>query len=161
MLSAMRAFNRRNQPVLCSPFVLGGANTPASTCRRWPSSTPRRCRRLPYQVIATAARPSMAITCRPCRCSPARPWRHTEIGLMNFMIGQVARHYGIPGGHQRLSGLDAGRAIRLWMLTLMAVLMSGNTSGIRQAGTRPAHCSMAKFIVDPNNAPWATAWPKG
>ncbi len=31
MLSAMRAFNRRNQPVLCSPFVLGGANTPAST----------------------------------------------------------------------------------------------------------------------------------
>ena len=31
MLGAMRAFNRRNQPVLCSPFVLGGANTPAST----------------------------------------------------------------------------------------------------------------------------------
>jgi len=30
MLGAMRAFNRRNQPVLCSPFVLGGANTPAS-----------------------------------------------------------------------------------------------------------------------------------
>src|SRR5690606_21704845 len=28
MLSAMRAFIRRNQPVLCSPFVLGGANTP-------------------------------------------------------------------------------------------------------------------------------------
>ena len=31
MLGAMRAFCRRNQPVLCSPFVLGGANTPAST----------------------------------------------------------------------------------------------------------------------------------
>jgi trimethylamine--corrinoid protein Co-methyltransferase len=30
MLGAMRAFSRRNQPVLCSPFVLGGANTPAS-----------------------------------------------------------------------------------------------------------------------------------
>lgn len=29
-LGAMRAFCRRNQPVLCSPFVLGGANTPAS-----------------------------------------------------------------------------------------------------------------------------------
>ena len=28
---AMRAFARRNQPILCSPFVLGGANTPAST----------------------------------------------------------------------------------------------------------------------------------
>ena len=28
MLGAMRAFNKRNQPVLCSPFVLGGANTP-------------------------------------------------------------------------------------------------------------------------------------
>jgi trimethylamine--corrinoid protein Co-methyltransferase len=31
MLGAMRAFCRRNQPVLYSPFVLGGANTPAST----------------------------------------------------------------------------------------------------------------------------------
>ena len=30
MLGAMRAFCKRNQPVLCSPFVLGGANTPAS-----------------------------------------------------------------------------------------------------------------------------------
>ena len=29
MLGAMRAFCKRNQPVLCSPFVLGGANTPA------------------------------------------------------------------------------------------------------------------------------------
>ncbi|KHQ54594.1 trimethylamine methyltransferase family protein [Mameliella alba] len=29
-LGAMRAFCRRNQPVLCSSFVLGGANTPAS-----------------------------------------------------------------------------------------------------------------------------------
>ena len=31
MLGAMRAFCRRNQSVLCSPFVLGVANTPAST----------------------------------------------------------------------------------------------------------------------------------
>jgi trimethylamine--corrinoid protein Co-methyltransferase len=32
----------RNQPVLCSPFVLGGANTPASSGPPWRSSTPRR-----------------------------------------------------------------------------------------------------------------------
>ncbi|MCV6601335.1 MAG: trimethylamine methyltransferase family protein, partial [Cohaesibacter sp.] len=31
MLGAMRSFVKRRQPVLCSPFVLGGANTPAST----------------------------------------------------------------------------------------------------------------------------------
>ena len=31
MLGAMRAFCKASQPVLCSPFVLGGANTPAST----------------------------------------------------------------------------------------------------------------------------------
>jgi trimethylamine--corrinoid protein Co-methyltransferase len=37
MLGAMRAFCRRNQPVLCSPFVLGGANTPASVRPRWRS----------------------------------------------------------------------------------------------------------------------------
>ncbi|MEM7118548.1 MAG: trimethylamine methyltransferase family protein, partial [Chloroflexota bacterium] len=31
MLSALRAFAVKNQPILISPFVLGGANTPAST----------------------------------------------------------------------------------------------------------------------------------
>jgi trimethylamine--corrinoid protein Co-methyltransferase len=31
MPGAMPAFCRRNQPILCSPFVLGGANTPTST----------------------------------------------------------------------------------------------------------------------------------
>src|SRR5690606_14011828 len=30
MLSALRAFSSHNQPVLCSPFVMAGANTPAS-----------------------------------------------------------------------------------------------------------------------------------
>jgi len=30
MLGALRAFAKYNQPILCSPFVLGGANTPAS-----------------------------------------------------------------------------------------------------------------------------------
>ena len=30
MLGALRALSRRNQPVLCFPFVLGRANTPAS-----------------------------------------------------------------------------------------------------------------------------------
>lgn len=37
MLGAMRAFCKRKQPVLCSPFVLGGANTPASVPRPWRS----------------------------------------------------------------------------------------------------------------------------
>ncbi len=44
MLEAMRAFNRRNQPALCSLFVLGGANTPASvapTVAQLPASPPR------------------------------------------------------------------------------------------------------------------------
>ena len=70
MLGAMRAFCRRKQPVLCSPFVLGGANTPAS-CTRHCGAIERRSAlsALAYtQVIRKGALcRSTATICRPSR----------------------------------------------------------------------------------------------
>jgi len=64
MLGAMRAFNRRNQPVLCSPFVLG-----------WRSLMPKRCPRwLTRKSFAKAVRRFMVITSRPFQWLPARRW---------------------------------------------------------------------------------------
>ena len=76
-----------------------------------------------------------------------------EISLMNFMIGQMARHYGIPWRTSNTLGgaktLDAQAGYES-ATTLMAVLMSGanyiwHSAGWNEAGM---HCSIAKFIVD-------------
>ena len=76
MLSAMRAFNRRNQPVLCSPFVLGGANTPASTAPAVAQLNAEALSALAYtQVSEKVALPFTVTTFRPYRCSPAHRWQ--------------------------------------------------------------------------------------
>ena len=76
-----------------------------------------------------------------------------EISLMNFMIGQMARHYGIPWRTSNTLGgaktFDAQAGYES-ASTMMAVLMSGanyiwHSAGWNEAGM---HCSMAKFVVD-------------
>jgi trimethylamine--corrinoid protein Co-methyltransferase len=58
----------RNQPVLCSPFVLGGANTPASTAPAVAQLNAEALSALAYtQVIRKGARRSTGTTCRPFR----------------------------------------------------------------------------------------------
>ena len=66
MLSAMRAFNRRNQPVLCSPFVLGGANTPASTVPSVAQLNAKHCRHCLYS--GSAERLSCDLWALPVDC---------------------------------------------------------------------------------------------
>ena len=76
-----------------------------------------------------------------------------EISLMNFMIGQMARHYHIPWRTSNTLGgaktLDAQAGYES-ATTLMAVLLSGanyiwHSAGWNEAGM---HCSMAKFVLD-------------
>ena len=98
MLSAMRAFNRRNQPVLCSPFVLGGANTPASTVPTVAQLNAEALSALAYtQVIRPGCPAIYGHYLSTVSMQSGAPMAGTpEISLMNFMIGQMARHYGIP-----------------------------------------------------------------
>ena len=75
MLSAMRAFNRRNQPVLCSPFVLGGANTPASTVPTVAQLNAEALSALAYTQVVRPGCPAIyGHYLSPCRCSQARRW---------------------------------------------------------------------------------------
>ena len=155
MLSAMRAFNRRNQPVLCSPFVLGGANTPASTVPTVAQLNAEALSALAYtQVIRPGCPAIYGHYLSTVSMQSGAPMAGTpEISLMNFMIGQMARHYGIPWRTSNTLGgaktLDAQAGYES-ATTLMAVLMSGanyiwHSAGWNEAGM---HCSMAKFIVD-------------
>ena len=155
MLGAMRAFCKRNQPVLCSPFVLGGANTPASTAAAVAQLNAEALSALAYTQVVRKGCPAIyGHYLSTVSMKSGAPMAGTpEISLMNFMIGQMARYYEVPWRTSNTLGgaktLDAQAGYES-ASTMMAVLMSGanymwHSSGWNEAGM---HCSMAKFIVD-------------
>ena len=155
MLGAMRAFCRRNQPVLCSPFVLGGANTPASVPATVAQLNAEALSALAYtQVIRKGAPAIYGHYLSTVSMKSGAPMAGTpEISLMNFMIGQMARFYGVPWRTSNTLGgaktFDAQSGYES-ATTLSAVVHAGanyiwHSAGWNEAGM---HCSVAKFVVD-------------
>lgn len=168
MLSAMRAFNRRNQPVLCSPFVLGGANTPASTAAAVAQLNAEALSALAYTQVVRKGCPAIyGHYLSTVSMASGAPMAGTpEISLMNFMIGQMARYYDVPWRTSNTLGgaktFDAQAGYES-ATTLMAVMLSGanylwHSAGWNEAGM---HCSMAKFIVDAEQCAMAYRMSEG
>jgi len=155
MLGAMRAFARRNQPVLCSPFVLGGANTPASVAPTVAQLNAEALSALAYTQVVRKGTPAIyGHYLSSVSMKSGAPMAGTpEISLMNYMIGQMARFYDVPWRSSNMLGgaktFDAQAGYES-ATTLMAVLHAGcnyiwHSAGWNEAGM---HCSMAKFVVD-------------
>ncbi|SEL20985.1 trimethylamine---corrinoid protein Co-methyltransferase [Roseovarius azorensis] len=155
MLGAMRAFCRRNQPVLCSPFVLGGANTPASVPATVAQLNAEALSALAYtQVIRRGCPAIYGHYLSTVSMKSGAPMAGTpEISLMNFMIGQMARFYCVPWRTSNTLGgaktFDAQAGYES-ATTLSAVIHAGanyiwHSAGWNEAGM---HCSVAKFVVD-------------
>ncbi len=168
MLGAMRAFCRKNQPVLCSPFVLGGANTPASVAPTVAQLNAEALSALAYtQVIRKGAPAIYGHYLSTVSMKSGAPMAGTpEISLMNFMIGQMARYYGVPWRTSNTLGgaktFDAQAGYES-ATTLQAVIMAGanyiwHSAGWNEAGM---HCSMAKFIVDAEQCAMAYRMAEG
>ena len=168
MLGAMRAFSRRNQPVLCSPFVLGGANTPASVAPTVAQLNAEALSALAYtQVIRKGAPAIYGHYLSTVSMKSGAPMAGTpEISLMNMMIGQMARFYGVPWRTSNTLGgsktFDAQAGYES-ATTLMAVMMSGanyiwHSAGWNEAGM---HCSMSKFVVDAEQCAMAYRMAQG
>lgn len=155
MLGSMRAFCKRNQPVLCSPFVLGGANTPASVPASVAQLNAEALSALAYTQVVRKGCPAIyGHYLSTVSMKSGAPMAGTpEISLMNFMIGQMARFYGVPWRTSNTLGgaktFDAQAGYESAM-TLNAVLMAGANYVWHSAGWNEAgmHCSTAKFIVD-------------
>jgi trimethylamine--corrinoid protein Co-methyltransferase len=155
MLGAMRAFCKRNQPVLCSPFVLGGANTPASVPATVAQLNAEALSALAYTQVVRKGCPAIyGHYLSTVSMKSGAPMAGTpEISLMNFMIGQMARSYGVPWRTSNTLGgaktFDAQAGYESAM-TMNAVLMAGANYVWHSAGWNEAgmHCSTAKFIVD-------------
>ncbi len=168
MLGAMRAFCGRNQPVLCSPFVLGGANTPASVAASVAQLNAEALSALAYsQLIRKGAPAIYGHYLSTVSMKSGAPMAGTpEISLMNFMIGQMARHYGVPWRTSNTLGgaktFDAQAGYES-ATTLSAVMHAGanyiwHSAGWNEAGM---HCSTAKFIVDAEQCAMAYRMAQG
>ncbi len=168
MLGAMRAFNRRNQPVLCSPFVLGGANTPASTAPSVAQLNAEALSGLAYTQIIRKGCPAIyGHYLSTVSMASGAPMAGTpEISLMNFMIGQMARFYDVPWRTSNTLGgaktFDAQAGYES-ASTMMAVMMSGANYMWHSAGWNEAgmHCSIAKFVVDAEQCAMAYRMAEG
>ena len=168
MLGAMRAFSRANQPVLCSPFVLGGANTPASVPATVAQLNAEALSALAYtQVIRRGAPAIYGHYLSTVSMKSGAPMAGTpEISLMNFMIGQMARHYDVPWRTSNTLGgaktFDAQAGYES-ATTLSAVMHAGahyiwHSAGWNEAGM---HCSVAKFVVDAEQCAMAYRMAEG
>ena len=155
MLGALRAFAHMNQPILCSPFVLGGANTPASVAPTVAQLNAEALSALAYTQVVRKGTPAIyGHYLATVSMKSGAPMAGTpEISLMNMMIGQMARFYDVPWRTSNTLGgaktFDAQAGYES-ASTMMAVLMSGanyiwHSAGWNEAGM---HCSMAKFVVD-------------
>lgn len=168
MLGAMRAFNRRNQPVLCSPFVLGGANTPASVAPTVAQLNAEALSALAYTQIIRKGCPAIyGHYLATVSMKSGAPMAGTpEISTMNFMIGQMARHYGVPWRSSTTLGgfkvLDAQAGYES-AATLSSVVHAGANYMWHAAGWNEAgmHCSTAKFIVDAEQCAMAYRMAEG
>ena len=168
MLGAMRAFCKRNQPVLCSPFVLGGANTPASMVPSVAQLNAEALSALAYtQVIRRGAPAIYGHYLSTVSMKSGAPMAGTpEISMMNFMIGQMARFYGVPWRTSNTLGgaktFDAQAGYES-ATTLSSVMHAGanyiwHSAGWNEAGM---HCSVAKFIVDAEQCAMAYRMAEG
>ena len=107
MLGALKVYARANQSVIISPFVLAGANTPASAVGSVAQLNAEALAGIAFAQLCRPGSPMVyghflaAVSMRSGAPMAGTP----EIAFMNLMIGQLARKYRLP---LRSSGMIAG-----------------------------------------------------
>ena len=168
MLGALRIFSGHNQPVLCSPFILGGANTPAGTAPAVAQLNAEAVSALAYTQIVRRSAPAIyGHFLSTVSMKSGAPMAGTpEISLMNFAIGQMARFYRVPWRTSSLLGgsktFDAQSGYES-ATTLMATIFAGANYIWHSAGWDEAAmvCSTAKFVVDAEQCAMAYRMAEG
>ncbi|RWE21475.1 MAG: trimethylamine methyltransferase [Mesorhizobium sp.] len=98
MLEGLRVYAEANQAVLLSPFILGAANTPADVAATVAQLNAEAVAGLAYtQLTAPGAKMiygqySVSVSMRSGAPMSGMP----EVSLVNVLVGQLARRYGIP-----------------------------------------------------------------
>jgi len=155
MLGALKTYVRANQAVICAPFTLAGANTPASAVA---TTAQLNAEALAGIAFAQAVRPGAPALyghfLATVSMKSGAPMAGTsELAMMNFMIGQLARRYQVPW---RSSGMLTGskicdaQAAYEAAFNMMPILLAGANYILHSAGWSEAGltCNLAKFMLD-------------
>lgn len=155
MLEGLRVYAEAGQVVLLSPFVLGAANTPADVAATVAQLNAEALACLAYaQLVRPGTRMiygqySVSVSMKSGAPMSGMP----EVTLMNVVIGQLARRYGLPWrttaaqASSKLFDAQSG-------YESATALMSGATAGanlmLHAGGWDEAGlvCCMGKFVAD-------------
>jgi trimethylamine--corrinoid protein Co-methyltransferase len=98
MLDAVKVYSGANQAMLFSPFVLGGASTPASTIGAVVQINAEALAGVAFSQIVRPGAPAVyGQWLATVSMKSGAPMAGTpEIDHMNLLVGQLARRYGLP-----------------------------------------------------------------
>ena len=155
MLEGLRSFVEANQVVLLSPFVLGAANTPADIPATIAQLNAEALAALAYtQLVVPGGKMiygqySVSVSMRSGAPMSGMP----EVTLINAVIGQLARRYGLPwrttASQSSAKTFDAQSGYESAVAYMSGASAGANlmmhAGGWDEAGLV---CCMAKFVAD-------------
>ena len=155
MLGALKVYARANQVSIVSPFVMAGANAPASAVASVAQLNAEALAGVAFTQLCRTGAPVIYghFLATVSMKSGAPMAGMPEIGLMNLMIGQLARKYGLP---LRSSGMIAAskqvdaQAAYESIQTMFPVFLAGTNYVMHACGWDEAGlaASFAKFMLD-------------
>lgn len=155
MLDAMRVYASNNQPVICAPFALCGASTPASSIGAVAQVNAEALAGVAFTQLIRKGAPviygqfMVAVDMKSGAPMGGTP----EAAQMMYVMGQLARRYKLPwrtsGFHVGSKLNDAQAGYESNMLMHAAVLSGANyiwhSAGWLEAGLA---CGYSKFVTD-------------
>lgn len=155
MLDAVKVYASSNQAMLFSPFVLGGASTPASTVGAVAQLSAEALAGVAFMQMVRPGSPAVygQWTATVAMNSGAPLAGTPEIDHINLLVGQLARFYGLPwrcsGGCSSSKLVDAQAGYES-ARNMYGVLMAGANFVLSTTGyLESALCqSYAKAMLD-------------
>lgn len=155
MLEGLRVYAEAGQVVLLSPFVLGAANTPADVAATVAQLNAEALACLAYAQLVRAGTRMIygQYTVSVSMKSGAPMSGMPEVTLMNVLIGQLARRYGLPWrttASQSSSKLFDAQSGYESATAYMSGASAGANLMLHAGGWDEAGlvCCMAKFVAD-------------
>jgi trimethylamine--corrinoid protein Co-methyltransferase len=155
MIGALRVYARAGQALVVAPFTLAGANTPASATATVAELMAEALSAVAYaQLERPGAKMILGSFLAAVSMKSGAPMAGTgELGLMNLMIGQLARRYKLPW---RSSGMLTGAKVTDAQagyesaFNMFPIMLAGANYVMHCAGWTEAGltASYAKFMLD-------------
>ena len=155
MLGSLRHYAEHNQPALVTPFIMAGAMAPAATAGAIAQLNAEVTAGLAYSQLVKPGVPMVygSFLATVSMRSGAPMMGTPETVQMIYVVGQLARRYGVPmrsGGMLNGAKVADAQAAFESMQTMTATLLAGTHFVLHAAGWLEAGLTAgyAKFVMD-------------